>query len=55
MVLQINAGAKGRSKTASTSAIQQRIDTLNEHYINNEIDLHELLNGLSLTLTKQSK
>ena len=55
MLLQINAGAKGRSKTASTSAIQQRIDTLNERYINNEIDLHELLDGLSLTVAKQSK
>ena len=55
MLLQINAGVKGRSKTASTSAMQQRIDALNERYINNEIDLHELLDGLSLTVAKQSK
>ena len=42
-------------KAALTSAIEQRIDTLNERYINNEIDLHELLDGLSLTVAKQSK
>ena len=55
MLLQINAGAKDRSKTASTSAIQQRIHTLNERCINNEIDLCKLLDGLSLIVAKQSK
>ena len=52
MLLQINAGAKGRSKTTSTNAIQQSITTLSERYINNEIDLHELLDGLSLAVVK---
>ncbi|CAF3074723.1 unnamed protein product [Rotaria sp. Silwood2] len=54
-LLQINAGAQGRSKTAATTAIQQRINTLNECYTNNEIDLNALLDGLSLTVAKQSK
>jgi len=35
----MNADAQGRTKTVTTNAIQQRIDTLNEHYTNNEIDL----------------
>ncbi|CAF4758868.1 unnamed protein product, partial [Rotaria sp. Silwood2] len=54
-LLQINAGAEGRSKTTTTTAIQQRINTLNERYANNEIVLNELLDGLSLTIAKQSK
>ena len=55
MSLQINASVKSQSKKASTSAIQQRTNTLNERYINNKIDLRELLDGLSVTVTKQSK
>ena len=55
MLLQINSGAKGRSKTASTSVLQQRIHTLNERYINNEIDLREFLDGLSLSVATQNK
>ena len=55
MLLKINASAKGRSKIASTSAIQQRIHALNERHINNEIDLRGLLGGLSLIVAKQSK
>ncbi len=55
MLLQINAGAKGRLKTESSNAIQQRIDTLNERFTNNEINLTELLDGLSLVIAKQKK
>ncbi|CAF3085475.1 unnamed protein product [Rotaria sp. Silwood2] len=51
-LLQTNAGAQGRSKAATTTAIQQRINTLNERYANNEIVLNELLDGLSLTVAK---
>jgi hypothetical protein len=51
----MNVGAKSRSKTPATNAIEQHIDTLNEHYINNEIDLHELLDGLSTVVAKQHK
>jgi hypothetical protein len=55
MLLQMNAGAKGRPKTEISNAIQQRIDTLNERFTNNEINLTELLDGLSLVVAKQKK
>ncbi len=55
MLLQINAGARGRPKTATTVAIQQRINTLNERFTSNEIGLNELLDGLALTVAKQCK
>jgi hypothetical protein len=53
MLLQINAGAQGRSKTATTITIQQRINRLIERYANNEIGLQELLDGLSFTVAKK--
>jgi len=52
---QMNADAQGQPKTAANTETQQRIDTLNERYINNEIDLQELLNGLSKIVLKQRK
>jgi hypothetical protein len=55
MLLQMNAGAKGWLKTEISSEIQQRIDTLNERFTNNEINLTELLDGLSLVVAKQKK
>ena len=55
MLIQMNAGAQDQSKTAAGTAIQQRIDTLNERYTNNEIDLQVLLDGLSTVVVKQHK
>jgi len=49
------AGAQGRPKTATTVAIQQRINTLNERFTSHEIGLNELLDGLALTVAKQCK
>jgi hypothetical protein len=46
---------KGRSNTEVSNAIQQRIDTLNERFTNNEINLTELFDGLSLVVAKQKK
>ncbi len=46
---------KVNKKTAATTAIQQRIDTLNERYMNNEIDLQQILDGLSTVVVKQHK
>jgi hypothetical protein len=51
----MNADAQGQPKTAANTETQQRIDTLNKRYINNEIDLQELLNGLSEIVPKQHK
>jgi hypothetical protein len=51
MLLQMNAGAKGRPKTKISNTIRQRIDTLNEGFTNNE-NLTELLHGLSLVVAK---
>jgi hypothetical protein len=48
----MNAGAKVRPKTETSNAIQQRIDTLNEHFTNNEIYLTKLLDGLSLVVAR---
>ncbi|CAF1928809.1 unnamed protein product, partial [Rotaria magnacalcarata] len=55
LLLQMNAGAQARKKTAGTSFIQKRIDTLNERYKNGEIDVDQLLDGFSLTIAKQKK
>ncbi len=55
MLLQINAGAQARPQAAATLAIQQCIDTLNERYANNEIDLRKFLDGLSTVVAKQRK
>ncbi len=55
MLLQMNAGAKGRPKTEISNAIQQRIDTLKEGFTNNEINIKELFDGLSLVVAKQKK
>ncbi|CAF0977410.1 unnamed protein product [Rotaria sordida] len=52
MLLRINVGAQRRRKIVSTNAIQQRINTLNECYTNNEIDRNQLLDGLSLIVAK---
>ena len=54
ILLQINADAQGRPKTATTNAVQQRINTLNERYKNNETTLNELLDDVSLTVTKET-
>jgi len=40
---------------ATATSIQQRIDTLNERYSNNEIDLQVLFDGLSTVVAKQHK
>jgi hypothetical protein len=49
----MDADAKGRQKAEATMAIQQRIDTLNERFMNNEIDLYKLLDGLTTAVAKQ--
>jgi hypothetical protein len=54
MLLQINAGAQGRSKMATTIVIQQSITRLIERYANNEISLQEFLDGLSFTVAKKT-
>ncbi|CAF5177285.1 unnamed protein product, partial [Rotaria sp. Silwood1] len=40
MLLPIDAGARDRSKTALINSTKQRINTLNECFTNNEIDLN---------------
>ncbi len=52
MLLQMNTGAKVRTKTETSNAIQQHIDSLNERFTNNEITVTELLDGLSLVVAK---
>ncbi len=53
VLLEINVGAQGRPKTATTIAIQQRINTLNERFTSKEINPKELLDGLTLTDRQQ--
>ncbi len=55
MLLQMNAGTQSRPEAAAILAIQQCIDTLNERYANNEIDLRKLLDELSTVVAKQHK
>jgi hypothetical protein len=51
--LQMNAGAQARAKRAATSAIQKRIDTLNDRFKNGDINVDELLDGLPLVVAKK--
>ncbi len=53
LLIHMDADAKGRQKAEATMAIQQRIDTLNERFMNNEIDLYKLLDGLTTAVAKQ--
>jgi hypothetical protein len=43
----MKAGLAARKKTQRSSAIQQRLDTLSERFINGEINTKELLDGFS--------
>ncbi len=52
IVLQINAGAQGRTKQTMTVAINQHINTLSGCCTNNETDLKKLLDVLVLTVAK---
>jgi hypothetical protein len=52
LYVQINTGAQRRPKSNQANAIQKRIDVLNERYSNQEIDVEELLNGLSLLVAQ---
>ncbi len=49
----MNAGAQARAKRAATSAIQKRIDTLNDRFKNGDINVDELLDGLPLVVAKK--
>lgn len=51
---QINAGAKRRPVARSTHDIQNRIDTLTARYNNNQIDIEQLLDSLSLLIAKKA-
>ncbi len=51
--IQINTGAQQRPKSNVTDAIQKRIDTLNERYNKNEIDVEDFLNALSLLIAQK--
>jgi hypothetical protein len=51
--IQINTGAQCRPKSNFTDAIQKRMDTLNEQYDKKEINVEELLNGLSMLIPKK--
>ncbi|CAF2520707.1 unnamed protein product [Rotaria sp. Silwood2] len=44
----MRAGATGRPKTKRTNCVQRRITTLADHYSNDEINLGEYLEGLSI-------
>ncbi len=49
----MNSGAKRRRKTERSDDTRQCIDTLNERFTNNEINLTELLKDLLLVVAKQ--
>jgi hypothetical protein len=52
--IQLNPGAQGAPKSTTANIIQKRIGTLNERYNKKEIDVEELLNGLSLLVAKRT-
>ncbi|CAF1067047.1 unnamed protein product [Rotaria sordida] len=54
VLIQMIGGLAARLKTATTNAIQQRIDTLYLRYQNNDITVDELLNGLSYVVAKNT-
>ncbi|CAF4646427.1 unnamed protein product [Rotaria socialis] len=55
LLLQMNAGAQARKKVPVANMIQKRIDTLYDRYNGDEMDVDQLLDGLSLTIAKQKR
>ena len=55
LFLQMNVGARPRQPTATTNRIQNRIETLNERYRDNQITIDQLLDGLSLVVATPKK
>ncbi|CAF2869516.1 unnamed protein product [Rotaria sp. Silwood2] len=54
LYVQISTGAKRRPISSSTNGIQKRIDTLMARYNNNDIDVEQLLDNLSLLIAKKT-
>jgi hypothetical protein len=50
----MNIGSKRRPISSSTNGIQKRIDTLMARYNNNDIDVEQLLDNLSLLIAKKA-
>ncbi|CAF4389943.1 unnamed protein product, partial [Rotaria magnacalcarata] len=55
LLLQMNAGAQARKNVPVANMIQKRIDTLYDRYNGGEVDVDQLLDGLSLTVAKQKR
>ncbi len=53
MLIEASADGQGQPKTAAMNAIYQRIDTLNQHFTNNEIDRKVLPRQTSKTVFKR--
>ncbi len=53
--IQMKGGLAARPQTKETQAIQKRIDKLYIRYENNDANAHELLEGLSDVVAKNSK
>jgi hypothetical protein len=54
LYVQMNIGSKRRPISSSTNGIQKRIDTLMARYNNNDIDVEQLLDNLSLLIAKKA-
>jgi hypothetical protein len=50
---RVHTGAQRRPKSTAADMIQKRIDTLNKRYENEEINVEELLVGLSSLIAKK--
>ncbi|CAF2957994.1 unnamed protein product [Rotaria sp. Silwood2] len=55
LLIQMKGGLTARPKTKKTLAIQHRIDTLYIRYDNGDINVNELLDGLSFVVAKNIK
>jgi hypothetical protein len=51
--IQLDAGASAPKQSTKTKAFQTRFDTLQNRFLNKEINANELLSGLSLLIRKK--
>lgn len=54
LYVQTNTGAPHRSISGSNNGIQKRIDTLMTRCNNNDIDIEQLLDNLSLLIARKT-
>lgn len=52
-LIQLTTGAQRRPEATPVDSFPKRVDVLNQHYYEKQIDAEDLLHGLSLIITRK--